>query len=328
LYEHLESPQNYNDIIIQMRSRIPLYLILSMIVLTGCKGTPTSSQTASPASPSATGAPSSAAASTPLVGATASSAPSTPTPTPPPPALKVNGEIVPLAEFQASLQQLAEADPQGDAAAHKKQVLDALIDETLLAQAAFKNGFSLDESALDKRIAGLAQKAGGDAALSDWQKRMGYTPESFRSAIRRAAAAAWQRDQIAASVPDKIEQVHARQIRVNSQAAADQVESQARQAGTDFATLAFGYDQAAGGDLSWFPRGYLNEKTVEDAAFALKPGEISPVVQSSLGFHVIQVIAREVHPLSPDARAVLQRKALADWLANSRSQSQVENLVP
>ena len=85
---------------------------------------------------------------------------------------------------------------------------------------------------------------------------------------------------------------------------------------------------AAGGDLSWFPRGYLNEKSVEDAAFALQPGEISPVIQSSLGYHVIQVIAREVRSLTPDARAVLQRKALADWLTNNRSQSQIEDLVP
>ena len=309
-----------------MRSRLSLFLILLIIVLTGCKGTPTQSQTALPAAPSSTGAPSSPAASHTPEAATA--VPSTPTPTPLPPALKVNGESVSLAEYQASLQQLAEADPQGDPAAHKKQVLDALADETLLAQAAFKDGFSLDEPALDQRIAGLAQKAGGDATLSDWQKRMGYSPESFRSAIRRAAAAAWQRDKIAASVPEKVEQVHARQIRVNTQAAADQVESQAKQAGTDFATLAFGYDLAAGGDLSWFPRGYLNEKSVEDAAFALQPGEISPVIQSSLGYHVIQVIAREVRPLTPDARAVLQRKALADWLTNNRSQSQIEDLVP
>jgi peptidyl-prolyl cis-trans isomerase C len=308
-----------------MHLRLSLLAIL-FIMLAGCKGPAVVGQTAQPSLPVQTSSQPLPAAS-PTVGE-ATPIPPTVTPTPVPPALKVNGELVPLAEYQASLQQLAEADPQGDPAAHKKQVLDLLIEDTLLAQAAFKNGFSLDENALDQRISALSQKAGGDAALTDWQKRMGYTPESFRSALRRAAAAAWQRDQIANSVPQELEQIHARQIRVNTQAAADQVEAQARQAGTDFATLAFGYDLAAGGDLSWFPRGYLNVKEVEDAAFALQPGEISPVIQTRLGFHIIQVIAREVRPLTPDARAVLQRKALAAWLENDRSQSQVEELVP
>ena len=305
-----------------MRTRLT-FLILILFALSACQGTPPAGPTAlsTPTSPTSTPA-------SPPASATPTSIPATPTPTPPPPALTVNDESVPLAEYQASLQQLDQADPQGDPAAHKQSVLAELADETLLAQAAFKNGFSLDEAALDQRITALAQKAGGESALADWQQRMGYTPASFRSALRRAAAAAWQRDQIAASVPTEAEQVHARQILVFTQADAEQVLSQTKQAGMDFATLAFGYDLAAGGDLAWFPRGYLNEKAVEDAAFALQPGEISPIVQSSLGYHVLQVIARAVRPLTPDARAALQRTALADWLASARAQSKVENLVP
>jgi peptidyl-prolyl cis-trans isomerase C len=231
-------------------------------------------------------------------------------------------------EYQAELKQVSEAEPTSSPDEQRKRVISELVSETLLAQAAFKGGFSLDDQALQARLDQLAEQAGGAQALADWQTRMGFTPDSFKSALRRSAAAAWQRDQLINAIPAEMEQVHARQILVQSEKAASQAEQQAKQAGTDFATLAFGYDLKTGGDLSWFPRGYLNETAVEEAAFALQPGEISPVIKSSIGYHIVQVIARQVRPLSPDARLVLQRKALAQWLDDSRKQSQIEELVP
>lgn len=141
-------------------------------------------------------------------------------------------------------------------------------------------------------------------------------------------AAVWQRDQIVASVPEVAEQVHARQILVVDEALANQILGQI-QAGASFDTLAFQYDPLTGGDLGWFPRGYLTQPAVEEAAFALQAGEISPLIHTDFGYHILKVIERDdAHPLAADARQALQRLALSDWIDQQKAKSTIEIYLP
>ena len=96
------------------------------------------------------------------------------------------------------------------------------------------------------------------------------------------------------------EQVHAQHILLKTagkdaaavRKQADAIHAEATAAGADFPALARKYSEddaskATGGDLGFFGRGSM-VKPFEDAAFALQPGQISDVVETEFGFHVIQ----------------------------------------
>jgi peptidyl-prolyl cis-trans isomerase C len=242
--------------------------------------------------------------------------------------VRVNGEGITLAEYQAEMASYQAANGTNLATHWQQLVLDDLIDRTLLAQAARQAGFTLDEAALQARMDDLARQAGGVQALANWIGAHGYSEGTFRLALARSAAAAWMSDQITGAVSWTADQVHARQILLYNSSDATNVLSQLNN-GADFAALAAQYDPATGGELGWFPKGYLTEPALEEAAFRLEPGKYSDVIQTSLGFHILLVLERDPqHQLTSDARMALQQQALRKWIAERRSQSEIQILVP
>lgn len=256
---------------------------------------------------------------------TATLTPLSPSATPADLAAQVNGEGISLAEYETELALFRAAVSTSLATYGEETVLEDMIAQVLLAQAATEAGFVVDETLFQTRIDKLDN---GEQALQDWLSVHEYTEQSFRQTLARSIAAAWMRDQIIVEVPNTADQVHARQILLYNLDEANNVFAQLEN-GTDFGTLAAKYKPLTSGDLGWFPRGYLTVPELDDVIFALDPGEYGPVVETQLGFHIVQAIERDPQrPLSPDAYRVLQIQAIQQWLDDRRSQSEIVIITP
>lgn len=255
--------------------------------------------------------------------------PAPPTATPEPMALTVNGEGITVAEFDAEVQRYTAAQSAlgktVDPTTAANAVTDDFVAQLLLAQAARTNGFVLDDAGLQARIDSLISSIGGVDTLSAWQNAHGYSEQGFRSALKRAAEAAWMRDRIISNVPSTADQVHVQQILAYNEDSARNAMSQLN-SGTDFGELAASpyYDPTTHGDLGWFPRGYLLNKDIENAAFSLEVGQYSDVIATDVGFHIVKVLARDpARPLSPDAYFALQELALKNWVDEQKKLADV-----
>lgn len=97
-----------------------------------------------------------------------------------------------------------------------------------------------------------------------------------------------------------------------ARAEADSILAKIR-AGEDFAALAKHYSEdpgskEKGGDLGWFRRGQMVE-AFENAAYAMAPGQVSDLVESPFGFHIIKL--EKVRGAERSARHILIKPALS-----------------
>jgi len=264
-----------------------------------------------------------------------------PTPTPEPMAALVNGTPIFLvdyerqvASYEASLaaQGVDTSTPEGQRqlAEARSWILDQMIEQVLIEQAAAQAGVSVSEDEVTAAIQSLESELGAET-LAARLAQEGLTPETLRTELKRQMLVSKMASQVIASVPTRAEHVHARHILLATQAEAEQVLARLA-AGEDFAALALEVSQDVntrqnGGDLGYFPRGVLSAPEVEQAAFSLEPGAISQVVQSALGYHIIQVLDKGEREVSPEHLVLLQDKALRDWLATLWAQAEIQRLV-
>jgi parvulin-like peptidyl-prolyl isomerase len=265
-----------------------------------------------------------------------------PTPVPQGPAAVVNGQEIPMTAFlrevgkrQAPLIQrgvnVNTAQGKAELEQVKQQTLDNLIDDLLVLQDAAKQGVAVSDAEVEAEIQKGISTAGGQAKFEEQLKREGQTLDDARSTVRVQLLYQKMIAKVAGNLQTS-EQVHARHILVNSAGVAQALLQQLR-GGTDFGQLAQQASldtttQANAGDLGWFPRGKLIAKELEDAAFALQPGQMSEVVQSALGYHIVQTLERDPARKLEGADLVdAQRLAVENWLNGLRAQAKVQRLA-
>jgi len=151
------------------------------------------------------------------------------------------------------------------------------------------------------------------------RQNAGFSEVAFRKLFESTLYRTKLQEALAEEVPLTAEQAHARHILVQTEDEANKVLERLA-AGEDFAAVAdeVSTDTTEGGDLGWFPRGWMVPE-FEEAAFALQPGETSGIVQTSYGYHIINMIERDPNRLLDEASlAQTKASALDDWLAQER----------
>jgi len=217
----------------------------------------------------------------------------------------------------------------------RRKVLDVMIDQELLWQEAQAKGVLVKDESVDAMVAQGRDAQPSQQAWKETLKKADLTEEGLRDDTkRRLSIAKLIREEIAkdAAVSDEEvhayyaanpelfqmpEEVHARHILLKlppgsdeataaaTRAKAEKVLAEAR-GGADFAELARKHSEgptgSAGGDLGFLGRG-RTAPSFEAAAFTLAPGEVSELVETENGLHIIKVEARRGGDVIPETEA-------------------------
>ena len=291
-------------------------------------------------------------------------APAVPKPMPPqiPDLLaRVNGEKIERWEFDNAVKRM-EARAGGPIPPDKRDqvlrgVLDQLVAYHLLAQESRARKLAVAETDVDARLADIRKGFPTEEAFKQGIAAQGLTLEQLKAQAKTSLEVAKVietevNSKVAVQDPEvkgfydqnleKFKQgdtVHAAHILIGMpQGATAEQKTEAKtraaavlktvKAGADFATLARANssDQGSaqnGGDLGFFPKGQMTP-AFEEAAFKLKPGTVSALVETPFGFHIIKVIERRAPRTATFVEVSGQIK---DFLTRGQQEQKLEQFV-
>ena len=234
-----------------------------------------------------------------------------------------------------------------------------ILEQKLLAQEAVRFGLKPDETKVAEMMKLTEQQAGGRATLEAMMLEAGTSLSALEEIFREMELGRiFIEQQIRPTIEvtdeevaafykenpqffETSEQVHARHILFTvddgADAAADaaakanaEAAHQRAVAGEDFAELAKelseGPSGPSGGDLGYFEKERM-VPAFADAAFALEPGEISPVVKTQFGYHVIKVEERrDAGTIPMDEADTRIRQMLANQKAGDTTAALIQTL--
>jgi peptidyl-prolyl cis-trans isomerase C len=335
------------------------FVLIAVALVAACKKTPseTSAQTGTAATSGAAGTPAAAPAAAGL-------APAAIKPVPaqlPEIIARVNGTPIDRGEFERAVKSLESQAggpvPPDRRDAIYRQLVDQLVSMKLLSQESIAKKITVPETEIDSRLADVKKPFPNEQAFTAALAERQMTLDKLKSEIRQQLQAMKLVDaDIRPTVtvtdvdvtdfyvknPEKFQEpeaVRASHILIRTPDATDEAQKKKAKAeaqavlaelkkGGDFAALAKQHSQDAGsapngGDLGFVPRGQT-VPVFEQAAFALKPGQLSGVVESPFGYHIIKVSAHR------DARTVpLQevKPQVQEFLTQQQMQQKTEAYV-
>jgi hypothetical protein len=274
-----------------------------------------------------------------------------PAPTPEPvlptatPALAamVNGEPILLSTYEKELARYEQAhlelglNPDNNGNDYRSLVLDHLIDQRLIEQAAAELSISVSTAEVEQRLAEMQALTGGEENFAAWLQANQWSEDEFRQALATEMNTERMVGYVTADVPYAVEQVRARYIQVDDAGLAQAILEQVR-GGGNFASLAqtHSLDRVTGqngGDLGYFAPGSLLVPEVETAAFALEIDQVSDVIavtgsSGRLTYYLVQLVDRNPNrALDGDARYALLQETFEKWLAERWSRATIERFV-
>ena len=274
---------------------------------------------------------------------------------------RVNGEKVTRTELEDYVRNL-EGQAGSPIPADQRDriyrgVIDQLVGYKLLLQEANARKVVVPDADVDARIAEvkkqfpsedlfmqtlIERKMSLDQIKADARRDMSIAKLIEAEIAPRVAVKPGQAEDFYKNNPDKFvqpERVRASHILIATPENADaatkaQAKSRAQQilkdikAGKDFAALARQHSQdpgsaVNGGDLGFFPQGQM-VGPFNDAAFSLKPGATSDLVETQFGYHIIRVAEKQ-----PARTASLEemRPRIEEYLQHQNRESETESFV-
>jgi foldase protein PrsA len=190
--------------------------------------------------------------------------------------------------------------------AFRETILENLITERIMLQKAEEMGIKATEEEIQTEIDKYKDFFKSEDEYKESLKENNMTEEYLREEIKTSLVLNEFKEEIMGSINISEEEaenyfnenidsyllVKARHILVDTEEKAEELLEQL-QSGGDFAELAKNNSQdpgsaSAGGDLGYFPKGQMVPE-FEQVAFSLEPGEISDIVKTDFGYHIIKV---------------------------------------
>jgi peptidyl-prolyl cis-trans isomerase C len=333
-----------------VKSKIAVCVLLTAVALSACRKSPapaatgTTGQTAASATPpaGATGAAVPPAAATP------------PKPVPaqlPDVIAKVNGEEIKKPELDQIIKTMearaGQPVPQDRRDEIYRNAIDQLVVYKLLSQESKARGIKVEPAEIQAKISTIRGQFPTDEAFQKALKDRGMNPDTLKHDAEVDLSVTKLVNNEEASLPGpsdaeakdfytknpdqfkEPEQVRASHILVRVDPKADpaakkkartEIDSVLKQAksGGDFAKLAQEHSQdssaSQGGDLGYFPKGQMVPE-FDKVSFELKPGQISDVVTTQFGYHVIKIVDHKSGRVVPFEEAQAKIK---EYLANQK----------